>query len=89
MSKSQTKPSKQSSEPNADKSKDTTYHKIYPGEPFTIPIGRGGVGLWCIKCCDCGLKHTILIRPRKRTLLVGIWRHDNLAGVLLPKEETK
>ena len=59
------------------------------GEKISIPIGKKGLALWVIRCCDCGLTHSIIMRPLKRSIQLGAWRHDDLLHMVLPKKHYK
>ena len=64
----------------------TKYHNVKPGEVFNIPIEqKHGVALWQIKCCDCGLEHTVVLHPEKDLIQVAVWRRDDLPNIELPK----
>jgi len=65
------------------------YHSLKSGENFRIPIVKKGTAAWVIKCCGCGLIHVVLMKPSKRWIHTAVWRHDDLAKLLLPKDHVK
>ena len=61
------------------------FYNMKPGETIQLPM-RQGLCRWDIKCCDCGLEHSLLMQPKVRRLLVKVWRTDCLAQMILPKK---
>ena len=64
------------------------YHKVKPGEKIILKLDKGRAA-WTIKCCDCGLEHMLLLVPKKRSIEIGAWRHDDILNMVLPKGKEK
>ena len=64
--------------------KNPGFYKLKPGELMKLPM-KDDLCRWDIKCCDCGLEHSLLMKATKTKLLVRVWRTDCVGQMKLPK----